>query len=103
MAKVIEFPADKIKKGVHSHTPEMGQRKVNCQLNATLGHSGRHYYIDTPLELKGRGITNLGKYTSNRLTARGQYKVGWNEYKVTENAFDKLKKEYSVSMEMLLD
>lgn len=83
MSKVLEFPADRIAKGVHSYTPEMGQRKPNCQMKATLGHYGEHYYIDTPLVLKGRGIKLLKQYESSQLTGPGRYMVGWYGYKVT--------------------
>ena len=103
MGKVLEFPADRIQKGEHCYTPEMGQRKVSCQLEATLGHYGKHYYVNTPLELKGRGITYLDTFKSHQLTQAGQRKVGWHSYRVTVNAFSKLKEAYSVSREMLLD
>lgn len=103
MSKILEFPSDKIAKGLHCYTPEMGQRKPNCQMMARLGHYGKHYYIDTPLTLKGRGITHLGQLKSSDLTSFGQYKVGWHQYKVTTNAFDKLKEQYSVSMDIPLD
>ncbi len=96
MAKVLEFPADRITKGVHSHTPEMGQRKVHCQMEARLGHYGNHYFVYTPLELKGRGITYLDTLVMGR-------RNGWHSYRVTENAFSKLTETYSVSMELLLD
>lgn len=103
MAKIYEFPADKIAKGVHAYTPEMGQRKPNCQMKATLSHYGKHYYIDTPLELKGRGIRFIKQYKSEELTKHGQYMVGWYSYEVTLLAYDKLKEQYSISRERLLD
>lgn len=103
MQKVIDFPANRIAKGLHCYTPEMGQRKPNCQIRAQLGHYGEHYYIDTPMELKGRGIRHLKQYTSNDLTGPAQYMVGWHQYKVTVNAFEKLQQAHSVSMECLLD
>ena len=103
MAKVLEFPANRIAKGVYAYTPEMGQRKPNCQMKATLGHYGKHYYIDTPLELKGRGIELLKQYQSKDLTGPGQYMVGWYSYRVTTLAYDKLKEKYSISSERLLD
>lgn len=104
MAKVLNFPADRIAKGVHSYTPEMGQRKPHCQMKATLGHYGTHYYIDTPLELKkARGIKLRKQYESKDLTGPGQYMVGWYSYIVTTLAYDKLKEQYSISRESLLD
>lgn len=89
--------------GTYIYTPEMGQEKPVCQMEASRGYYGKHMYIDTPLELKGRGITFLKKYESKELTASGQYKVGWNEYQVTNRAFEKLKEQYTISMECLLD
>lgn len=92
MLKVIEFPADRIEKGIHTHYPEMGERKVYSQIEARLSHSGSHYFLYTKLELKGRGIM---KSETGRL--------GVNCYKVTWAEFDKLKQEYSISMERYLD
>lgn len=103
MAKVLEFPADKISKGVHSFTPEMGQRKVNCQLEVTIGHYGS-YYIKTPLELKGQGIKFIQTYTADGLVHGSASRLcGWHEYKVTDRAYDKLKQQYSISREANLD
>ncbi|MGO4372138.1 hypothetical protein AB4Z21_15460 [Paenibacillus sp. MCAF20] len=92
MTKVLEFPADRIKKGIHSYWPEMNERKVSAQIEASLCYSGTHYNLYTKLELKGRGIVQ-------KETGR----PGLNSYKVTSNAFDKLKEQYSISMERLLD
>lgn len=91
MAKILEFPAARIAKGVHPFTPEMGQRKPNCQMQVSLGHYGG-YYIRTSIELSGRGIKMVD--TSE---------TGVNRYKVTDNAFEKIKSEYSISMELNLD
>jgi hypothetical protein len=102
MAKVLEFPADRIAKGVYSYTPEMGQRKPNCQMKVTIGHYGS-YYIDTSIELKGRGIKLLKQYKNEDLTGPGQYMAGWFSYRVTDLAYDKLKAQYSISHESLLD
>jgi len=103
MSKVLEFPANRIAKGEHAYTPEMGQRKPNCQMRSQMCHYGNHYYIDTPLELKGRGIKHLKTLISDHLTASGQYMVGWHSYKVTTAAYDKLKTQYSISSERNLD
>lgn len=92
MAKVLEFPADRMAKGVHAYWPEMKERKVNAQIEASLCYGGKHYNIYTKLKLKGRGITQ-------RDTGRS----GVNCYRVTWNAFDKLQQQYSISMERLLD
>lgn len=104
MAKVLEFPADRIAKGVHLYTPEMGQRKPNCQLEARLSHYGRHYFVDSPVELpKGRGIELLKRYEPDDVNGAVNRKVGWYSYKVTVRAFEKLQKQYSISMVSHLD
>ena len=90
MSKVLEFPADRIAKGIHRFIPEMGQRKVNCQIHASLGHGGR-YRIVSPIELKGRGIK---LYESNNVR---------HIYYVTDLAFESLKQQYSISWESNLD
>ncbi|GKU79881.1 hypothetical protein [Paenibacillus sp. L3-i20] len=92
MSKVIEFPADRIVKGVHMYMPELDERKVNAQIEASLSHYGNHYFLYTSLELKGRGIVQ-------QETSR----PGLNSYKVTINAFEKIKQQYSISMSRYLD
>lgn len=89
--------------GVYCYTPEMGQQKPDCQMEASRGYYGKHWYIDTPLSLKGRGITFLKKYTDNDFYMPGNYRVGWNEYRVTDRAFDKLKEQYTISQKVFLD
>ncbi|MOA43775.1 hypothetical protein D3C78_1659620 [compost metagenome] len=102
MTIIIEFPAERIAKGIHSFTPEMGQRMINAQIEARLSHYGNHYYIDTPLELKGRGVTFIKTYAVGDFVGH-THKVGWNYYKVTEVAFEKIKQQYSISMERNFD
>lgn len=89
--------------GVYCYTPEMGQKKPDCQMEASRGYYGGHWYIDTPLEIKGRGITFLKKYADKDFCVPGNYRVGWNEYRVTDRAFGILKTKYSISQECLLD
>ena len=89
--------------GVYSYTPEMGQQKPECQMEASLAYYGKHYFVDTPIELKGRGIMLLRQYEEKDFCTPGDHKVGWYEYCVTKKAFEKLKAEYSISMERLLD
>ena len=89
--------------GTYRYTPEMGQEKPDCQMEASRSYYGGYYYIDTPLEIKGRGITFLRKYESKHFVHSDNYKVGWNEYRVTELAFEKLEKQYTISMQVNLD
>lgn len=92
------------KPGVYLYTPEMGQEKPEgCRIEAGLAYDGKHYFLDTPLHLKGRGISFLKTYTSKELTPSGQYRVGWNEYMATKKAFEKLKEQYTISYKSCLD
>lgn len=91
------------KPGLYCYTPEMGEQKPKCQIEAERSYYGRHYHINTPLELKGRGITFDRVLESKNLSKSAQYRLGWREYTVTKRAFDILKEKYSISMERLLD
>lgn len=102
MAKILEFPAERIMKGTHAYYPEMKERKPNCQMEARLSHYGKHYFVDTPIELKGRGIEFLKTYRAEDFV-RPSHRVGWNSYKVTVNAYRKLEEQYSISREVMLD
>lgn len=88
--------------GTYIYTPEMGHQKPECQIEAQRSYYGKHFYLDTPLQLKGRGITFIKKY-SEKDFIKSDHRIGWNEYKVTELAFEKIKKSYSVSMKSFLD
>jgi hypothetical protein len=90
--------------GLKAYCPEMGEKKPIAQIEATMSYSGAgHWFLDTPLELKGQGIKFLKKYKEDDFIKSSYYKVGWNSYKVTGKAFDKLKKIYAISKESLLD
>ena len=42
--------------GVYRYTPEMGGQKTDCQMEASRGYYRENIgFIDTPLEIKGRG------------------------------------------------
>lgn len=89
--------------GTYTYTPEMGQQKPECQIEAQRSYYGKHFFLDTPLELKGRGVTFIKKYSENDFTNTSDHRIGWNEYKVTELAFEKIKAAYTVSIECYLD
>ena len=92
------------KPGVYVYALEMGQQKPEgCQIEAHRAYYGGHIFIDTPLELKGRGIRFLKTYKPGDLTSFGQYKSGWNTYRVTNRAYDLLKTRYAISWESYLD
>ena len=89
--------------GVYTYTPEMGEGKPACQMEATRAYYGKHWFVDTPVEIRGRGITFLKKYAETDFCDPSDHMVGWNEYQVTKNAFEKLKAQYSISHEVCLD
>lgn len=88
---------------MHGYYSEMNEaRPADTQIDARLSHYGKHYFIKTPLVLKGRGIEYRRTLKAEELTPKAQHKAGWHEYIVTTKAMEKLEKEYKVSIEMLL-
>lgn len=84
--------------GFCGYHPEMGEAKPVAQMEARLSHYGRHWFIYTPLTLKGRGIVAQGVF----IGVPGSRRNGWNQYKVTEKAFAALEAKYRIASEMLL-
>lgn len=84
------------------YTPEMGQKRPEAQIEARYGGNG-HKMIETQIALKGRGIKFIRTLRSEDLTAQGQRKVGWHQYRVTDAAYEGLEAFYSISRECLLD
>lgn len=79
--------------GTYLYTPEMGEQKPDgCEMEAGLCHGGDHYWIRTPLELKGRGIRK-----------DEPARDGLNNYTVTKLAYSKLKKQYRIAYKSYLD
>lgn len=89
--------------GLYIYCPERGEQKPSCQIEALRSYYGKHYHLETPLELKGKGITADGILEEKNLGERSRYKVGWFRYTVTQRAFGKILEKYSVSQESLLD
>lgn len=89
--------------GIKSYYPEMGEAKPETLIEARLAHYGKHYFLTSQVELKGRGVTFRGTLKASQLTPQAQHKVGYHEYKVTIAAFDKICKQYAVGYEMPLD
>ncbi len=81
-----------------SYCPEMNEARPAGSIEARMGHYGNHWYCDTPLTLSGRGVKFLETMTAATLVP-GSRKVGWNKYKVTDAAFDKLCAQYDVVTE----
>lgn len=86
--------------GTYCYTPEMGQQKPDCQMEASHSHYGGHYFVDTPLELKGRGITPVETHWIDGCKKQVE---NWKSYRVTNKAFEKLKEQYTISIECCLD
>lgn len=74
-APVVDGP------GICTYTPEMGQGKPECQMEAGLCYYGKHYWVDTPIELKGRGIT---KTEAHWIEGTRKQVEGWKSYRVTK-------------------
>lgn len=97
LATPDQEPQKAEKAGTYLYTPEMGQKEPEgCQMEASRSYYGGHYYIYTPLDIKGRGITFTDKCNSGR-------RSGWNCYRVTNKAYEKLESQYAISMECCLD
>jgi hypothetical protein len=88
---------------MHGYYSEMNEsRPADAVIDAHLSHYGKHYFIKTPLVLKGRGIEYRGTLKAEELTPMAQHKTGWHEYIVTLKAMERLEKEHKVAIEMLL-
>jgi len=86
-----------------TYWPEMGQAKpTNIDGNISYGGPS-HYFIETPHTLRGRGVRFIETLRADRLTEQGQYKAGWNYYRVTENAALGLELRMNLARESLLD
>ena len=101
MARPTPVPVPVRKPGTYIYTPEMGEKKPVCQMEASLSHYGHHYFVDTPLELKGRGITKLPDPCWNEGSKKQL--EGWKSYQVTTRAYRKLEEQYTISMVSYLD
>lgn len=90
--------------GYEGYTPEMGEtRPADAAIDAQLAHYGKHYFLKTPLTLSGRGVEFLGQIKASDLVPAAQHKAGWNEYKVTIKAFERICEQHKVACEHLLD
>ena len=85
-----------------TYMPEMGQAKPEADIEARLCHYGKHYYLTSKVELKGRGVTFRRTNTADNCVP-GSSHIGQHEYCVTLKAYDRICKMHSVSYEMLLD
>jgi hypothetical protein len=84
-----------------THYPEMNQSKPeNVQGEVSLAHYGKHYFVKTPLQLKGVGVTLEDVYTASN--CNNPAKFGWNRYRVTLRAMEKLNARFDFAYELLL-
>ena len=75
--------------------PEMGNTKpVNMVGEISRAHYGHHFFVNTDLKLKGRGIKMSDISHNDRYSST---------YKVTNRAMEILKAKYDFSQELLLD
>jgi hypothetical protein len=93
-----------------NYCPEMGQTKPHHKFydgEVQASYDYKYQYIITPMELKGRGIKLQGKIDLKNYHEiyhdKIKYKEGWNEYKCTRLAFEKLEEKYKFVREELLD
>lgn len=87
-----------------AYHPEMGEKKPEVEIEASLSYYGKHYFVKSKNEIPVKqGIEFLNVLKASELTPEGQKKVGWFEYKMTCKAFEKLCAKSNVGYEMLLD
>ena len=98
MAEIL-YISDRLP-GVKVYHPELGERKPEVKMEASLGWYGKHYFVDTPLQLKGRGIVEQEAHWT---PGSERQREGWKSYRVTLRAFEKLKAKYPISMAAYLD
>ncbi len=91
-----------LENGLHCYYPEMNEPKPVAEIDATLSHYGKHWFLKTRLSLKGRGVQFVRTLESKDLVPQAQHKIGMHEYKVTEAAFGRICKEHRVCSESLL-
>jgi len=72
--------------------PELNEVKPDTQIDATLSYSGKHWFLKTTLDLKGRGIKYLETIAQ-----------GVKRYEVTNRAFEILENQYTTSIKCYLD
>ena len=78
--------------------PEMKEEKPEAKIESSLSHYGKHYFLNTELELKSRrGL----KFLERR--DRWNDGIMVNLYKATIRAYEQICEEYDVSHEALLD
>ena len=85
----------------HNFYPEMGGTAKPNTLEARWGYDA--VYITTPRTLKKmRGMKLVEVLDRATLVPQAAHKHGWNKYKLTANALEKLRETEEISMEIHL-
>lgn len=84
---------------LRNYYPEMG-KKPKAQIESRLSYDGRHFIIDTPYELKGRGITKMEVKWDKKSY---KYWHDWKSYTITQNAFKILSEKYDIAHAVWFD
>lgn len=84
------------------YTPEMNEtRPDDAVIDATYGGPG-HQMLKTPLTLSGRGVKLVAILKAEELHEIAKHKAGWNQYRVTNAAYNRIERQYHVARECLL-
>lgn len=94
MGKILYMP------GSHRFYPEMGDKTPEIKMEARPSVDGKHYIVDTPEELKGRGIV---RRKTAWIDGCQKQIEGWKSYRVTEKAYSELEKRYAILRPCFLD
>lgn len=83
---------------IKAYTPELGQEQPQPVTgNIRRAISGKHIFIDTPEDIPtSRSVVLLGTHDDHR-------RKGWNHYKVTIAAMEKLAQQFDFSERVYLD
>lgn len=87
-AQIIQFPVQ------HSN----GYNNLIQLFEICSSLESCNFYLESVEQLFQKGYI-----TDKDFCTPGHYRVGWNEYRVTNKAFDKLKEQYTISQEVCLD
>jgi hypothetical protein len=88
----LKYCTDSTAPGIKAYYPETGEERPAGELDYTIGHYGDNY-ISTAESLKGRGITLIDDNWDGH---------GRKQYRVTDRALDKLKRQYSIVCRLYL-
>lgn len=70
--------------GVYCYTPEMGGQKPECQMEASRGYYGKHWFIDTPLKVLDMVQESYEEYEHKKV-----FKTGLSTFKTFQMPEDR--------------